>query len=372
MAADLSSNNSTYPVPIAQPDIIFNQPTSVIRWIEGTNECRHLESIFLLVDDARDAHLKQLLKVFPQLHDKNRVVRFANVKLDQHYPENQSTQGQARPQFGQLFRIETRFIAIGNTSIKMQHRFLTVPKSQSSRNFNNRDEDEHYKDLDPSDEPERLFASAEGALVFIKWQKDDKGRRFFKPVPGIFQDPSLAGPSVISFLEPAQPTKRAQGSLRPSNAFRVQIHLRKSDEDQLGHVTNSRYVSLLHDVLTFGLRRGYYSNGSGASRTATPLPVICNDDVASETSLPSSQVAVAAGSAYYKRANVFELYVGYEQELKVKPGVFVWSWVEPQRIQDEFDVVRFEICATSSVGEEQVVSLSRAIIQEDTTERPKL
>ncbi|KAF9379870.1 hypothetical protein CPB97_008702 [Podila verticillata] len=365
MSADVSSNS--YPVPTSQPDIVFSQPTSVIRWIEGTSECRHLESIFLLVDDARDAHIKQLLKVFPQLHDKHRVVRYANVKLDQHYPENHSTKGQARPKFGQLFRVETRFTAIGNTSIKFNHRFLTVPQSQAGRNFNNRDEDEQYSELETDDEPERLFASAEGALVFIKWQTDDKGHRFFKPTPGVFHDPSLAAPSVIHFLDPSQPARRPQGSSRPANAFRVQIHLRKSDEDELGHVTNSRYVSLLHDVLTFGLRSGYYGNGTGSSRTTNNLPVICNDDM----SMDASQVAIPAGASYYKRANIFELYVGYENELKVKPGVYVWSWVEPQRIQDQFDVVRFEICATNG-NQEQVVSLSRAIIHEDTSERALL
>ena len=71
------------------------------------------------------------------------------------------------------------------------------------------------------------------------------------------------------------------------------------------------------------------------------------------------------------KKETFELYVGYENELKVKPGVYVWSWVEPQRIQDQFDVIRFEICATNG-NQEQVVSLSRAIIHEDTSERASL
>ncbi|KAF9405880.1 hypothetical protein BGZ94_003338 [Podila epigama] len=369
MSIDINPHDSPYPAPTSQPITIFSQPTSVIRWIEGTSECRHIEALFLLVDDARDAHIRQLLSVFPQLKDKHRVVRYANVKLDQHYPENRGTGNRVRPKFGQHFRVETRFTAIGNTSLKFQHRFITVPQSQAGRNFNNREEDEMYRELQEGDEPERVFASAEGALVFIKWQTDDKGHRFFKPTPGVFQDPSLVTPSFIKFLDASQPLKRPQSSPRPANAFRVQIHLRKSDEDELGHVTNSRYVSLLHDVLTFGLRRGYYSNGTGSCRTSNNLPAICSENM---LEVESSQIAVPAGSAFFKRANIYELYVGYENELKVKPGVFVWSWVEPERIQNEFDVVRFEICATSSQGEEQVVSLSRAIIQEDSSERSLL
>ncbi|KAI1319126.1 hypothetical protein EDD11_004769 [Mortierella claussenii] len=344
-----------------------------MRWIEGTTECRHIESLFLLVDDARDAHIKQLLNVFPHLKDKNRVVRYANVKLDQHYPQNRRRipdprdSNRTRPRFGQLFRVETRFINIGNTSVKFQHRFLTVPTSQANRDFNNRDEDEQYAELDEDDEPERLLASAEGAIVFIKWQEDDKGHRFFKPTPGVFQNPSLAAPPTIHFLRESAPEKRPAGTARPDNAFRVQIHLRKSDEDELGHVTNSRYVSLIHDVLTFGLRTGYYANGTGVAKTDRDLPAI-----PSHSQEVVSDVAVPAGSTFYKRGTVYELYVGYERELKVKPEVYVWSWVEPSQIGDEFDVMRFEICSLDDHGREEVVSLSRAIVKEDSHQRAML
>ncbi|KAF9099969.1 hypothetical protein BGX23_008741 [Mortierella sp. AD031] len=354
-------------------NIVFSQPTIPTRWIEGTTECRHMESLFLLVDDARDAHIRQLMEVFPHLQNKNRVVRYANLKMDQHYPENRSQvpdewgRTRSRPHFGQLFRCETRFMAIGNTSVKFQHRFLTVPKSQANRDFNDRDQDAQYTLLEEDDEPERVFASAEGSIVFVKWQTDDKGFRFFRPTPGIFQDKSLAAPSVIQFLNAQAPETRPAGSQRPANAFRVQIHLRKSDEDELGHVTNSRYVSLIHDVLTFGLRTGYYANGSGSSKTAADLPKIASH----ETKADTAEIAVRAGSAFYKRGDVFELYVGYERELKVKPGVYVWTWVEPERIDDEFDVVRFEICSTEN-GKEEVVSLSRAIVREDPKQRASL
>ncbi|ORZ10982.1 hypothetical protein BCR41DRAFT_356807 [Lobosporangium transversale] len=328
---------------------------------------------FFLSMDARDAHLKQLLKVFPHLKDKSRVVRYANIKMDQHYPENyrhvadaRSRRG-TRPHFGQLLRVETRFVNMGNTSVKFQHRFLTVPQSQASRDFNNRDEDILYTELKEGDEPERLIASAEGALVFIKWQEDDKGHRFFKPTQGVFHNLDLAAPKVIHFLRETAPERRPSGSARPKNAFRVQIHLRKSDEDELGHVTNSRYVSLIHDVLTFGLRTGYYANGAGISQTPNDLHVIPSHSGTNE-----SDIAVPAGSMFYKRGTIYELYVGYERELKVKPGVYVWSWVEQDKIQDEYDVIRFEICSTEDDGQEQVVSLSRAIVKEDTTTRPSL
>ncbi|KAG0373824.1 hypothetical protein BGX24_011192 [Mortierella sp. AD032] len=364
MATDISAAH--YPKATGPVHVVFSQPTTPTRWIEGTTECRHMESLFLLVDDARDAHIRQLMAVFPHLENKNRVVRYANLKMDQHYPENSNTlpdewgRTRSRPHFGQLFRVETRFTAIGNTSIQFEHRFLTVPKSQAKRDFNDREQDERYATLDEDDEPERVFASAGGSIVFVKWQTNDKGFRFFRPTPGIFQDKSLAAPTAIQFLNSQAPAKRPAGSSRPANAFRVQIHLRKSDEDELGHVTNSRYVSLLHDVLTFGLRTGYYANGSGASKTAADLPKIASH----ETDATTAEVAVPAGSAFYKRGDVFELYVGYERELKVKPGVYVWTWVEPERIHGEYDVVRFEVCSTEN-GREEVVSLSRAIIRED-------
>ncbi|KAF9353842.1 hypothetical protein BGX26_008397 [Mortierella sp. AD094] len=355
MSTDLAT--SQYPGATSRVDVVFSQPTVSMRWIEGTTECRYIESLFLLVDDARDAHISQLMASFPHLTNKNRVVRYANVKLDQE---------KRRPRFKQLFRLETRFIIMGNTSVKFNHRFLTVPRSQAKRDFNNRDEDLLYTKLKEGEEPERCFASAEGAIVFIKWQTDEKGHRFFKPTPGIFVGLDLSAPSVLHFLGQKAPEMRAIGSTRPQNAFKVQIHLRKSDEDELGHVTNSRYVALLHDVLTFGLRTGYYSNGTGETKTETDLPVIPSHNMTT-----SQDIAVPAGSRFYKRGEVVELYVGYERELKVKPEVYVWSWVEPAKIQDAYDVIRFEICSTEN-GQEQVVSLSRAIIKEDTHQRASL
>ncbi|KAF8930454.1 hypothetical protein BGZ58_008245 [Dissophora ornata] len=355
MSQDLST--TLYPEATGRVDVVFSQPTTVMRWTEGTTECRHIEALFLLVDDSRDAHIKQLLDVFPHLKDKNRVVRFANVKLDQHYPENFSRyidsrdSSRTRPRFGQLYRVETRFTNIGNSSVKFQHRFLTVPASQAKRDFNNRHEDDQYSLLEEGEEPERIFASAEGAT----------SRQV------VFQNPALAAPPVIDFLKETAPERRPAGSVRPQNAFRVQIHLRKSDEDELGHVTNSRYVSLIHDVLTFGLRTGYYANGVGAAKTAADLPVI-----PSHTLATVENVAIPAGSSFYKRGTIFELYVGYERELKVQPGVYVWSWVEPEKIHDEFDVVRFEICSIDEKGQEQVLSLSRAVIKEDTQQRSLL
>lgn len=373
MTTDLSS--AQYPEAVGPVHVVYSQPTISLRWNESTTECRHLEAIFLLADDARDAHIRQLMSVFPHLKDRKRVVRYAHVKLDQHYLENFSRfpdsrdKNRTRPRFGQLFRVETRFTFIGKTSVRFHHRFLTVPPSQAKRNFNNRDEDSRYNVLDEDEEPERIFASAEGGIVFIKWQTDEKGHRFFKPTPGIFQDTTLVAPPIVHFLRGSVPENRPIESLRPPNAFRVQIHLRKSDEDELGHVTNSRYVSLLHDVLTFGLRTGYYANGTGSSITATDLSVF---PAQSKRLNDASDVSVSAGSVFYKRGTIMEFYVGYERELKVKPEVNVWSWVERDRIQDEFDVVRFEICSVDDEGKEQIVSLCRAVVKEDPHPRALL
>jgi len=60
-----------------------------------------------------------------------------------------------------------------------------------------------------------------------------------------------------------------------------------------------------------------------------------------------------------------EVYIGYENELKVTPDVFVWSWVEKDRIQDQLDVIRFEICSGDIYqGSERILSLCRAVVQE--------
>ncbi|KAF9977494.1 hypothetical protein BGZ73_005881 [Actinomortierella ambigua] len=373
-----------YPVPTRTPDIIFSQPTSHLRWIEATTDGRHLESLFLLIDDARDAHIRQLLSVFPTLTDKSRVVRFANVKLNQHDPEHYRpdpfSKDRTRPRFGTLYRLETRLVGMGRTSITFNHRILTVPASQAKRNFNDRSEDAQYSTLDEGDEPERLIASAEGSIVFIQWQKDPKtGRRFFKSTAGVFQDPSLLAPSITNFAIENHPQKRSASEPRPTNAFRLPLILRKSDEDELGHVTNSRYVGLLSDVIHYGLSLGYYANGSGPNKTSQDLaayPVLPEilpvDDAGASL---ATTVAVPAGSTFYKNAKVHELYVGYERELKVQPGIYVWSWVEKDRVvvpnhgfdgeDTAFDVIRFEICTKDAKGQEQLLSLCRALVRED-------
>ncbi|KAG0229602.1 hypothetical protein BGW42_001436 [Actinomortierella wolfii] len=374
---------SKYPVPIRTPDLIFSQPTSSLRWIEATTDARHLESLFLLIDDARDAHIRQLLSVFPTLKDKSRVVRFANVKLNQHDPEHYYpdpfSKDRTRPRFGTTYRLETRLVGMGRTSLTFNHRILTVPKSQLKRNFNNRDEDAQYSTLEEGDEPERLIASAEGSIVFIQWQKDpNTGRRFFTSTPGVFQDPSLLAPPITNFAIPQPPKKRSASEPRPANAFRMPLILRKSDEDELGHVTNSRYVGLLSDVIHYGLNMGYYANGTGAYKTTRDLfayPQLPEISPLDGGAVSTNAIAVPSGSTFYKTAKVHELYVGYERELKVQPGIYVWSWVEKERVvvpnhgfggeDSAFDVIRFEICTKDAKGQEQLLSLSRAIIRED-------
>ncbi|KAG0338883.1 hypothetical protein BG000_003230 [Podila horticola] len=365
---------------MASPSInlIFNQPTDRLRFIEVTTEGSHLESLFLLCDHARDSHFRQLKDSIPQIPNYHSVVRSMHVKLDHHWPHNfpqkpDRNPSRTRPHDGQLYRAETRITHIGTKSIKLQHRFFTVPQSQAHRDFNNRSQDTLYTQLPPGEEPGRLFASAEGAVVFIQWQQDPiTGRRFYKPTSGPYQDSSLAVPSVVDFVGGSGPGRRAADQPRPANAFRVPFMLRQSDKDALGHVTNSRYASIIHDVFVYGLQQGYYANGSGESRTGRALPVLSMGPHGSEekaTSTGSQQqegVAVSAGARFYKQAKVHELYVGYEDELKVKPGVVVWSWVEPDRLQGLFDVVQFEICATDEArGVEKVVSQCRVVFLED-------
>ncbi|KAF9438767.1 hypothetical protein BGZ76_005073 [Entomortierella beljakovae] len=375
MRTEHTTTQEEFPGAVGPVNVVFSQPTTILRWNEITTECRHLEGLFLQLDDARDGHIVQLCNTFPQFQNMNRVVRNVNVKMDQQYPEsgcqfeNPRANGKfrARPYFGQLYRVETSITNIGRTSARFQHRLLTVPQSQAKRNFNNRAEDQLYAELKEDDEPERCFASAEGSLVFIKWMKDEKGHKYFKPTPGIFTGyDSLAVPSSIKFLKHNAPISRSRDSPRPQNAFKVEIHLRKSDEDELGHVTNSRYAALLHDVLTFGLRKGYYANGAGTSITEADLPKI-----PSQRSPVPSETAVLAGSRFYKYGNVMELYVGYERELKVKPGVYIWSWVEPEKTNGLYDCISFEICSVDN-DQEKIVSLSRAMIIEDQTQRSSL
>ncbi|KAF9938264.1 hypothetical protein BGZ67_000350 [Mortierella alpina] len=367
--------------------VIYSTPPTLFRGMECTTESRLLESLFLLSDNARDKHVIQVLEALPHLKAISNVVRNMRVKIyqDGHGPTSQPKKSTPAPlspwqQLScppqQYYRVETNICAVGRTSLRMEHRFLTVPPSQADRDFNRRSRDVDAKrwKLEEGEAPERLFAAAEGTLVFIQWHEDPKtGRRYLAPTQGPLQDDALAIPPTIRFLREQAPERRPKDSLRPDNAFRVLLHLRSSDKDELGHVTNSRYAPLVHDVLTFGLRSGYYANGTGPYRTTSPLPVYTSQDLlrfeppppTPYNSIAGSKVAVPAGEKFYKDATVLELFIGYENELKVKPeGVFVWSWVEREKIDGQLDVIRFEICSAESPEgtKEKLVSLCRTII----------
>ncbi|CAO3566389.1 unnamed protein product [Mortierella alpina] len=397
LAPMAATNSVTKTEPTPSPVlVIYSTPPTLFRGMECTTESRLLESLFLLSDNARDKHVLQVLQALPHLKAGLNVVRNMRVKVyqDGHGPTStqQSSTNHHRGSPGhpaqplspwqqlsscpsqQYYRVETNICAVGRTSLRMEHRFFTVPQSQADRDFNDRKEDKAEEtkrwQLKEGEVPERLFAAAEGTLVFIKWHEDPKsGRRYLAPTQGPLQDNALAIPPTIRFLREQAPERRPKGSLRPENAFRVLLHLRSSDKDELGHVTNSRYAPLVHDVLTFGLRSGYYANGAGPYKTMAPLPVCTSQDLLRFEppplgSIGGSNVAVPAGRAFYKDATVLELFIGYENELKVKPeGIFVWSWVEREKIEGHLDVIRFEICSEDSVGQEKLVSLCRTIIR---------
>ncbi|KAF9103038.1 hypothetical protein BGX27_010759 [Mortierella sp. AM989] len=355
----------------------YSQPILLFRSSECSTEAGHVESLFLLAHNARDNLLMHLEKSLNIAHITT-VLRYINIRIDQHDlkvfpPITSQITGQTLPPWKHLinqhFRVVTRIIATGKTSFRMQHRFLTVPKSQIDRNFNDRGEDAKYQQLQEGDKPERQFASVEDGLVCIEWLKDENGRKYFKKCSYPLNDPTMIRPRFVKLLQEAAPTPRTAGLPRPENAFKFEMHLRESDEDSLGHVTNSRYGSLIFDVVEHGVKTGYYANGSGPCRTSSPLPRNASHLSLKygypDHSTQASEIAVPADSRFYKESNIHEIYVGYENELKANPsGIFAWSWVEKDRIQGTLDVVIVEICLEDSDGTDKLISLCRVVIGE--------
>ncbi|KAG0207412.1 DNA-binding protein rif1 [Mortierella sp. GBA30] len=331
--------------------VVYSSSPTLFRGMENSTESRQLETLFLLTDNARDKHLMQLLEALPHLEAISNVVRHVHVKLcyDNLTSSSQKTHNNGqkvrRPSLpwhllrDQYYRIESNITAMGRTSLKLEHRFWTVPKSQAKRDFNRREQDRTYDKLEEGEEPGKLFAVTEGTLVFIQWHEDEHGRRFLRSTKGPLQekDKFLVVPSTAQFLCERAPERRTKGQHRPDNAFRVVMQLRVSDKDELGHVTNSRYAPLVHDVLTFGLQSGYYANGSGPDKTSSSLPTIASQHLlcfgVPKTVDPEARIAVPAGKEFYKRANVLEFFVAYENELKVKP-----QGRSPKRARKEQDM----------------------------------
>jgi len=105
-------------------------------------------------------------------------------------------------------------------------------------------------------------------------------------------------------------------------------------------------------------------------KTQSTLPVY-SGKVNSDLS-DGAVVNIPVGSQYYSNAEIEELYVGFENELKVEDTIVVWSWVEREKIfckegnlARPLDVVMFEFCKMDDQGKEKrVVSLCRAVIRE--------
>jgi hypothetical protein len=210
--------------------------------------------LFLLLHNARDNIIEKIATEL-KIGDINSVLRSMNVRINQHDlsvfpPLVNPLSGKVQPPWKHLknrhFRVVSRIVHMGNSSIKMQHRLLTVPQSQVHRDFNNREEDAKYQQLQEGDEPERLFASSEDGLVHIKWMEDETGKKHFKSEPCPFR--LAIGEPFSQFIREKAPALRPKGSARPDNAFRIEIHLRKSDEDQ---VRTPRYLFVLLIIITF-------------------------------------------------------------------------------------------------------------------------
>ncbi|KAF9142013.1 hypothetical protein BGX30_003575 [Mortierella sp. GBA39] len=389
--------------PTLPPITVYSSKPTPFRFIECTIESRHLEALFLLGNDSCSVFLRQLITRLPNHKHTPDVSRSTNLKIQYNSDTTNGATTFAPPSLANptapvplfsaispinkkfahplrlqatapwhrlghhYYRTETQIIHLGKTSIRLQYRYFTVPRSQIKRDFNDRSQDAQYSHLAPEDEPERQFATSIATLAFVEWgQPNEHGHRSIKSAPSPYTDMSLIVEQTAKFHRPDGLSKRAAGG-RPDHAFKVDLPLRPSDIDQLGHVTNSRYVLLLHDVLSHGLEKGYYANGSGPLRTpSTPLPVHSGKTL---STLSDAVVNIPTGSQYYKNADILEFYVGYENELKIEDDIVVWSWVERERIlvdkdQLPLDVVVFEFCAVDDQGQERLISLCRAVIRE--------
>ncbi|KAF9904354.1 hypothetical protein EC991_002806 [Linnemannia zychae] len=385
------------------PATVYSTKPTAFRFIECTIESRHLEALFLIGNDLCDAYLRRLIARNPNHKHTSDVSRSTNLKI-QYHSDDKNGPAFASPSLANptapvplfsalspinkklahplralsttpwhriahhYYRAEAQVVHLGNTSMRFQYRYFTVPRSQISRDFNDRSQDAQYSQLAPEDEPERQFATSIATLTFIEWsQPNENGHRSLKLAPCPFQDRSLIVEQTGNYFRPQGLVKRASESVRPDHAFKVDLPLRPSDIDQLGHVTNSRYALLVHDILSYGLEKGYYANGSGPLKTPSALPIYSGKG----SSLTSALTNIPAGAKYYKDAEIHELYVGYENELKVEDTIVVWSWVERERIVDSndearrpMDVVLFEICAVDEQGREKLISLCRTVMRE--------
>ncbi|KAF9926991.1 hypothetical protein FBU30_003600 [Linnemannia zychae] len=351
---------------------VFSSKPTIFRFLECTTESRHLEALFLIGNDSCADFILQQLARIPNHTYSSDVSRSTNLKFQFHSnnknvaftPPSLANPIAPVPLFSvvspvgkdlthplrvsavlpwhhlghHFYRTETQIIHIGKTSMRMQLRYFTVPRSQIGRDFNDRSQDAQYSQLAPDDEPERQFATSVATLAFIDWEgPDEGGHRGLKLAPCPIHDRSLIMKQTAHFFRPETLSRRSNETVRPSHAFLVDLPLRFSDIDELGHVTNSRYPLLVHDVLTHGLGMGYYANGSGTLATPQILPVYSRavPTISHVNIISSDAVAnIPAGSKYYKDAEVVEFYVGYENELKIEEKIIVWSWVERERIID--------------------------------------
>lgn len=265
---------SPSPMSSALPPItVYSSKPTPFRFIECTIESRHLEALFLIGNDSCDVFLRQLITRLPNHKHTPDVSRSTNLKIQYNSDTNGngtmftspslanptapvplfSSRSPINKKFAHplrvqatapwhrlghhYYRTETQIVHLGKTSIRLQYRYFTVPRSQIKRDFNDRSQDAQYSQLAPEDEPERQFATSIATLAFVEWgQPNEHGHRSIKSAPCPYKDRALIVEQTAEFHRPEGLSKRETASSsggRPDHAFKVDLPLRPSDIDQV-------------------------------------------------------------------------------------------------------------------------------------------
>jgi hypothetical protein len=255
------------------PITVYSSKPTPFRFIECTIESRHLEALFLIGNDSCDVFLRQLIARLPDHKHTPDVSRSTNLKIQYNSDTNGNgiaffppslanptapvplfsatspinkkfahpLRAQATAPWHRLghhyYRTESQIVHLGKTSIRLQYRYFTVPRSQINRDFNDRSQDAQYSQLEVEDEPERQFATSIATLAFVEWgQRNEHGHRSIKSAPCPYKDRTLVVEQTAKFHRPEGPSKRAATSSsggRPDHAFKVDLPLRPSDNDEV-------------------------------------------------------------------------------------------------------------------------------------------
>ncbi|RUP40797.1 hypothetical protein BC936DRAFT_138320 [Jimgerdemannia flammicorona] len=195
--------------------------SAIVRWVEVSTPSAYHESLMIYLGHCRHVRVAEFLGE----GDVSMIPRFTSVRMH--------TDKIPKPM--RRCTTEAWIIKLTKSTVTFEGLVFLEPETDG--------------------EPRTLLSSSITTIVTVSTQPMRA-----VPIPtglGIVVEKQPSKWAVESFAIPAMPT------VVPADSFEYRFHVRDSDADRFGHVTNAKYVIFFSDALMAGARAGRFAHRSG-------------------------------------------------------------------------------------------------------------